>query len=293
MTPSTRLYIVLGLTIFIWGNSFVVVQLAIDDGASPTLIAMARFIVASAIFGGYIVVRRPSAPDKSDMKLFLLLAFVGVGVYYIFQYYGVKFAGPSISSVLLTLLCPVMIFLLSYFKLGERMTLGQKAGLGVAALGSYFVITDGTVAFVSNWEMLVGGAFAVVCAFFWAVYTVGGRRIVKKYDPFIATAYLTLMGTAMLAPFAVAEAWAAGPPTMVPSFVFAALYLGILCTVIGYVLWFKALTGLKASSVGASLYFEPVVTIVFAWIIFGQGIGWVAAAGGLVVLFGVLMISRR
>jgi drug/metabolite transporter (DMT)-like permease len=56
--------------------------------------------------------------------------------------------------------------------------------------------------------------------------------------------------------------------------------------------WFKALTGLSASTTGASLYFEPVVTVIFAYIILGQGIGWIAALGGLLVLIGVVSISR-
>lgn len=293
MRPSTELYLILALTILIWGNSFVVVQLAINDGATPALIAMARFLVASAIFGGYIVLRRPKGIEKSDLQLFVLLAFIGIGVYYIFQYYGVKLAGPSITSILVTLLCPIMIFILSYFKLGERISAEQKLGLGVSAVGSYFVITNGTTAFISDWESLLGGAFAVICAAFWAYYTVEGKKVVKKYDPFVATAHIALMGTVMLVPFALAEAQLSGPVRITLSFVAAALYLGVLCTVIGYVFWFRALTGLTASSTGATLYFEPVVTVVFAWIILGQGIGWVTALGGVLVMAGVLLVSRR
>ncbi len=37
MRQSTRTYAILAVTILIWGNSFVVVQFAIDDGATPTL----------------------------------------------------------------------------------------------------------------------------------------------------------------------------------------------------------------------------------------------------------------
>jgi drug/metabolite transporter (DMT)-like permease len=287
------MYAILALTILIWGNSFVVVQIAIDDGATPTLIAMARFLVASSIFGGYVLLRRPKGIDRSDLRLFLLLAFIGIGVYYIFQYYGVQFAGPSITSILVTLLCPIMIFLLSYFRLGERISPEQKLGLTVAAIGSYFVITNGTTSFISDWESLIGGAFAVVCAAFWAYYTVEGKKVVRKYDPFVSTAYIALMGTVMLIPFALIEIRLSGAVHITPSFVAAALYLGILCTVIGYVFWFKALTGLTASSTGATLYFEPVVTIVFAWILLGQGIGWVAGLGGVLVAVGVILISRR
>ena len=292
MNPSTRLYLVLAFTILIWGNSFIVVQMAIDDGASPVLIAMGRFIVASLVFGTFIAVRRPYPLEKSDLKVFLYLAFIGIGIYYFFQYYGIRFAGPSITSILVTLLCPIMIFLMSYFKLGEVVSPGQKLGLVVSTIGSYFVITNGTTEFISNWEGIVGGLFAVVCALFWAMYTVDGKRIVKKYDPFVATAYLTLMGTVMLSPLAAIEAAANWPVVFPTSFWIAALYLGIGCTVLGYVFWFKALTGLSASSTGATLYFEPVVTVIFAWILLGQGIGIVAGLGGILVMVGVVLISR-
>lgn len=235
MKNDTKLYLILALTILIWGNSFVVVQLAINDGASPTLIAMARFLVASSIFGGYILLRKPKMFEKADTRKFLFLAFIGIGVYYIFQYYGVKFAGPSISAILVTLLCPIMIFLMSYLRLGEKVSPVQKAGLAVSALGAYFVITGGSVAFASNWKALLGGLFGVVCAVFWAVYTVEGKRLVKKYDPFISTAYIALIGTVMLAPFAVVDAELTQPVVFPLSFFIAALYLGVLCTVIGYV----------------------------------------------------------
>lgn len=291
MTSTQRLYLFLALTILIWGNSFVVVQIAIDDGASPTLIAMGRFVVASSIFGGYVLIKRPKMFDKSDAKMFLFLAFIGIGIYYLFQYYGVKFAGPSISSILVTLLCPIMIFLMSYFRLGEKIGVGPKIGLVVSALGAYFVITDGSTAFASNWLAVLGGVFGVVCAIFWAIYTVEGKRLVKKYDPFISTAYLALIGTVMLTPFAVVDAELTKPVFPLTFFI-AALYLGVLCTVVGYVLWFRALTGLTASSTGATLYFEPVVTVFFAWLLLGQGIGWVAAFGGALVMVGVILVSR-
>ena len=293
MNRQTYLYLFLGLTILIWGNSFVVVQIAINDGASPIMIAMARFLVASSIFGVYFVVKRPKLPDGPDIKMFVFLAFIGVGIYYVLQYYGVKLAGPAISSILVTLLCPIMIFSMSFFRLGERLNRIQKAGLLVSGIGSFFVITNGDLAFIENWEGLVGGAFGVGCAVLWAIYTVEGKRLVRKYEPFTATAYVSLMGTAMLAPVAVLDFAFLGPSKFPLTMLIAALYLGILCTAVGYVLWFKALTGLTASSTGATLYAEPVVTVVFAWMLLGSGIGWTAAIGGVLVLAGVLLVSRR
>ena len=72
-----------------------------------------------------------------------------------------------------------------------------------------------------------------------------------------------------------------------------ALYLGVLCTVVGYVFWFKALTGLDARATGSMLYFEPVVTIALAWAVLGEMIGWMSAVGSVITVVGVVILSRR
>ncbi|MGD9963515.1 MAG: DMT family transporter [Thermoplasmata archaeon] len=288
----TYLYLILTATITIWGASFVLVDVAIRDGSSPTMIAMARFIVASAIFAGYLLLKRPKRLAKEDRRVFLSLAFIGIGVYYIFQYYGVKLAGASISSIVVMLLCPVSIFAISAFKYKEKVTPAEKTGLAMSAIGCLLVITDGSFSFASNPGVIIGGLLGVVCAVFWAIYTVAGTKVVKKYDPMTSTAYITILGTIMLAPFAVADMAITGQ-SFQPSFFVAALYLGVLCTVVGYVFWFKALTGLDARATGSMLYFEPVVTVALAWVVLGEMIGWVSAVGSVITVVGVLMLSRR
>ena len=292
MNRTTKLYLILGVTILIWGTSFVIVDIAIRDGSSPIMLAMARFMVASTIFGAFLLWKRPGAIRKEDTRLFLVLAFIGIGVYYIFQYYGIKWAGPTISVILVTLLCPVMIFAFTFRRLKEGVTPAQKAGLGISALGSFMVITDGTLAIISDWEQIVGGIFGVICALFWALYTVEGKQLVKRYDPIVSTAHITIIGTLMLAPFALADGFLVGQSYPL-SFFFCAVYLGVLCTVVGYVFWFRALTGLEAYATGASLYFEPVVTLVFSYILVGEGIGIVAGIGSVITLLGVVMVSRK
>ncbi|MGD9962529.1 MAG: DMT family transporter, partial [Thermoplasmata archaeon] len=121
---------------------------------------------------------------------------------------------------------------------------------------------------------------------------VAGTKVVKKYDPMTSTAYITILGTIMLAPFAVTDMAITGQ-SFQPSFFAAALYLGVLCTVVGYVFWFKALTGLDARATGSMLYFEPVVTVALAWVVLGEMIGWVSAVGSVITVIGVLILSRR
>lgn len=292
MHHKSFLYGMLAVTIVIWGASFVIVDIAIREGSSPVMIAMARFVVASAIFGAYLLLRRPKGIAKADRRMFLGLAFIGIGVYYIFQYYGVKLAGASISSILVMLFCPVFIFAISAWKFREPVSIGEMLGLGLSGLGCLLVITNGSLSMASVWETVVGGLLGVVCALFWAVYTVEGKRVVRTYDPMTSTAYITILGTLMLAPLALADAQLTGQ-AYPASFFLAALYLGVLCTVVGYMFWFRALTGLDAKSTGVVLYFEPVVTIFFAWALLNETIGWVSATGAAITAAGVILVSRR
>jgi len=292
MERKTFLYLMLTVTIVIWGASFVIVDIAIRDGSSPVMLAMARFIVASTIFLGYLLLRRPQGLAKVDRRLFMTLAFIGIGVYYIFQYYGVKFAGASISSIIVMLFCPVAIFAMSAWKYKEKTTFMEKAGLVISGVGCFLVITNGSLSIASNTEIIIGGLFGVVCAVFWAIYTVEGKKVVRTYDPMTSTAYITLLGTLMLIPFAAADATLTSQ-SFPPSFFFAAVYMGVLCTVVGYVFWFRALTGLDARTTGSTLYFEPVVTVVFAWIFLGEMIGWVSAVGSVITVVGVVILSRK
>ncbi|MBU1159468.1 MAG: DMT family transporter [Candidatus Thermoplasmatota archaeon] len=292
MQRKTFLFILLAVTAIIWGSAFVFVDVAIKDGSSPIMLSMARFVVASLIFGAYLLVRRPSGVDREDRKSFLMLAFIGVGIYFILQYIGIGLAGASISSILVFLLCPVMIFVLSARRLGEKISGEEKVGLAIAACGSVLVITNGSISFISEWPLIVGGLLQVICAFFWAVYTVEGKKVVMKYDPIASTAYITIIGTIMMVPFAVTDAVITVQAFPVSFFV-AALYVGVLCTVIGYVFWFRALTGLAASVTGATMYFMPIVTIIFAWMMLGDTIGWVSGMGGALTAVGVIIISRK
>lgn len=292
MQRTSFLFILLTVTAVIWGSAFVFVDVAIKEGSSPVMLSMARFIVASLIFGAYVVVKRPKGFDREDRKDFLMLAFIGVGIYFILQYIGIDLAGASISSILVFLLCPVMIFVLSARRLGEKISGEEKIGLAIAACGSVLVITNGSISIISKWQVIVGGLLQVICAFFWAVYTVEGKKVVKKYDPLASTAYITIIGTVMMVPFAVTDAVFTAQEFPLSFFV-AALYVGVLCTVIGYVLWFRALTGLAASVTGATMYFMPIVTIIFAWMMLGETIGWISGLGGALTAIGVIIISRK
>ena len=72
----------------------------------------------------------------------------------------------------------------------------------------------------------------------------------------------------------------------------AALYLGLVPTIFGYLAWNFALSRAPASKVSSFMYVQPLVASFIAWLWLGQVPTWLTAAGGLLAIAGVVLTVR-
>jgi drug/metabolite transporter (DMT)-like permease len=70
------------------------------------------------------------------------------------------------------------------------------------------------------------------------------------------------------------------------------LYLGIGNSVVAYVLWNRALHGLPAAAVGASLYAQPILGAGLSWLLLRDPLPATFVPGAVLVLAGVYVASR-
>ena len=91
----------------------------------------------------------------------------------------------------------------------------------------------------------------------------------------------------MLTDIAVGEGFAGpGPRTLL-----LVLYLGVANSVIAYALWNRALQGLPAAAVGASLYAQPVLGAGLSWLLLRDPLPATFLPGSVLVLAGVYLAS--
>jgi drug/metabolite transporter (DMT)-like permease len=69
------------------------------------------------------------------------------------------------------------------------------------------------------------------------------------------------------------------------------LYLGIGNSVIAYSLWNRALRGLPAAAVGASLYAQPILGAGLSWLLLRDALPATFVPGAVLVLAGVYVAS--
>ena len=133
MSQRTKAELLLVVTTFIWGSTFVIVKGALAD-ASPFPFIAVRFILAGLLM--FAVMARGRLPAQALLPSVLLgiLLFAG----FAFQTWGLVFTTPS-KSAFITGFSVILVPLISLFH-GYPMRAANAAGAGLGLLGLYFLV---------------------------------------------------------------------------------------------------------------------------------------------------------
>jgi len=278
----------------------VVVKILLLEGLSPVAIATFRFLVAGALFLAALVALKIKNRQNlllfegKDTLMYIFLSLLGVTFFFTIQYVGIDLAGASVAAILVCLLSPVLIAIFSARLFGESLGRKQILGLAIAGIGTLVVIAGGTMDLRSNNStFFVGSLILLLTPLLWAAYTLGGKKVMKKYNPFFVVAYVNILGGLFLVPFSMAENSLQSILTLSLQAWAAILYLAITCSFIGYFIWFYVMNRLKAAVTSSFLFVEPIVTVAFAIAFVGENITPNILIGGLLIFMGVFAVTRK
>jgi drug/metabolite transporter (DMT)-like permease len=288
------------ILILVWGSSFVVVKWVLQDEITPIAIATFRFIVAGAFFIGVLALikfRKPQYKvhvERKDLPLLLVLGLVGITFFFIAQYSGIQMAGASVAAILVCLLSPILISFYSARIFKEKLTRKNVLGIGMAATGTFAVIGGGTLSIQGNsMSFAVGSLILLSTPFMWAAYTLIGKKVMQKYDPFLVVAYVNILGAVCLVPFSLAENSFTKIFTLSLNEWSAILYLALTCSLLGYFIWFRVMNQVKAAIASSFLFAEPLITVIFAAAFIQEQITLFTIIGGLLIFGGVFLVTKR
>ena len=282
-----------------WGSSFVVVKEVLKEGLTPVSIATFRFLVAGALFLVALFLNRVRQPryrllvEKKDIKTLVLLALSGVTLFFMVQYTGISMAGASIASILVCLLAPVLITVFSAWLFRERLKRRQVAGIVGAALGTFTIVAGDVFSSQGNSAFLQGSLLLLLTPLMWTGYSLLGKKMMEKYDPFLVVAYVSILGGLLLVPFSLAEnSFHLITAVSLQGWLFI-LFLAFTCSLLGYYIWFYVMKQVKAAVASSFLFGEPLVTALFATTFVGEQITFSVVAGGLLVFVGVVLVTWK
>ena len=285
---NLRFAVVMGLHTFLSAGTFLLGKPAAD--ALPTLaLGLFRFLIAGV---GFLVLARIRGLNwwplaRTEWRIYLLAGFLGVVVNQVAFLGGLAFTLPS-HAALLYALTPTMVLLLAWVRGQERPGPRKLGGLALAFSGVVVLLSGRTMGLLpSRW--VLGDLLILVAVVAWAGYTVVSRPLVQKHGAQMATTLSILFGLLLFLPLGLAGLPKVVLVTVPPMAWVGLVYLGLMTSVVAYLLWFHALSMKEPSRVAIATNGQPVATALLGWLFFGQPITPAFVAGAVLVLAGVLL----
>jgi len=279
------------LVALLWGTSFVLTKLALSE-IGPFGIAFYRWLLATLSLMITLSVQgrlgEAYSAVHSAPASFLLLGFVGITAFYSLQNVALQFT-TAINLGLIINLATVFTAVLALWWLKERLPPAALIGILLAFIGTLLIGTAQGGPTLTP-QHIIGDLLTVAAAISAAVYTVYGKRVVAHYPPEIVTTVAAALGALFLLPFAAIEGLAL-PRTLVVWI--SLLVLGVGAGALANYWWWSLLERMDASRASVFLLLVPVVSTVTAILAIGESLSIQAAAGGLMVLVGLLLSQRK
>lgn len=282
---TPHLTFVLATLAVLWGSAFVGIKFGLES-LTPGHLTLLRQLVASLCFIPFLLLtKRKLFPARRDVPFLFLLGLLGYTVYHTALNYGeVEVSAGAAGLIIAT--APAFTAICAAFFLNERLSALGWLGIMISFGGVVLVVLGHNLRFGLNLYALL----ILLSAFATALYQTLQRPLFKTYSAVEVTAFATWAGTLPLLVFL--PGFASDLAGAAPSARWAGLYLGIFPSAIAYSLLTYAISKLPVTRVAAYLYTVPIFSFLFSWLFLREVPSWLTLTGGLIVLGGILMVSR-
>jgi len=275
--------------VIVWGTTFVSTKLLLFHGLSPGSIFMYRFVLAYA--GVWFFERRQwFAGSIKDEFLLMLMGVTGGSLYFIAENSAL---GITLASNVSLLVCTAPILTAVFSRLflkNEKFNRYLWQGSLLALTGVSFIAFNGR--FILQIKPL-GDILSLIAALSWAFYTILLKRIENRYSTLFIIRKVFFYGIITLLPSFLLQPLDMDATILMQPVVWGnLLYLGIVASLLCYFLWNTVVKNLGAVRAINYVYLIPLVTLLTSVMVINETITWMAMAGALLILGGVVLAER-
>lgn len=286
--------LLLVIATLLWGGNFVIGR-AVAGDIPPITLAFLRWCVAFIVFLPivYSRVKREWPMIKTHWPIVIVMAITGVACFNTLVYIGVYYT-TSINASLMNSSTPIIIYILSFIFLKERLSKFQLIGTAISLSGVAFILSKGSLETLLSFSFNKGDLIVLIAVFCWGVYSL----LVKQYAgrlPGYSTFLVTIaLGVIMLLPLTIYELMTTSVDIVwSPSTIGAILYVGIVASIIAFLSWNSGVVALGANKASIYLNFIPLFAAIFAVLFLGEDLLLAQVIGGLAVICGVLLANKK
>jgi|GEM_PF-416756 len=282
-------YLLMIALIFAWGIEYIFAKQALDVMESLTLVFFKYLIGFAICLIIKLKTEGKSLMRKKDIPLFVVCAIVGEIGYFYLEYTAMAFLPVSLLTIILALV-PALSVIIDKAVYNKKTTGKIIAGILLSIAGVTLVIgMDYRVLFQGR---LVGYLVAFGAVISWNIYNFLTASLHDRYQT--ATLALNQMICTLLLVGPWAMAHLPDPGRITAGTAGGILFLGIVGTGIGFVIYVRALHVLGPTITAILSNLLPVTTTLFGWLILKEVILPLQMVGGAVVIAaGCLVIKEK
>lgn len=274
----------------IFGFSFMFTGIALKN-ASPMTVIADRYIVAFLGLTLVAIFKKTKIKIRKNIWKLVLMSLFQPLMYFIFETYGVQLTNSSFSGVMISMI-PIVSMITGIFVLNERPSFMQYVFVVLSVAGVAIAILSGKKeGIVSGLGVLLLIGAVLSSAF----YNISSRKISGEFSVFERTYAMTLIGVISFVLIALFENLQT-PINLIsgffePLYLYSILYLGILSSVVAFLLLNFANTHLPVAKTTVFSNITTVVSVLAGVVFLDEQISALVILGVVMIVTGVIGVQ--
>ncbi|WP_059411974.1 DMT family transporter [Cupriavidus basilensis] len=276
----------------IWGASFLFLRIGAPV-LGPFTTAFLRVLIGALTLLACLALMRVRWDMRGKWRAVMALGVINSGIPFVMYAFAALWL-PAGYSAVFNAMTPLMGVLIGAVGFGERLTLNKAGGVVLGVAGVAVLTRTGPVAFTP--QVLLGAAACLVAT---ACYGLAGflaRRWITAQGGLDSRLVATgsMFGAALfLLPFCAAALWRENTlPAAGPGVWLAMLGVGMFCTAIAYILYYRLIADLGPVRSLTVTFLIPPFGIVWGALFLHEQLSWAHAAGGALIGVAVWLVLR-
>ncbi|GHV04171.1 membrane protein [Bacteroidia bacterium] len=290
MKGNTYYHLLALFVTIVWGATFVSTKVLLQHGLTPVSIFFYRFLMAYIAIW-FFCPKKLWADNWKDELLLLSLGITGGSYYFIAENSALKYTLASNVALIICTAPLITAFLSHLFVKGERLRKTLIYGSFIALLGVALVVFNGNYILKLN---PLGDILTIIAATMWGFYTIILKRIDTRYPILFIIRKVFFYGLLTLFPAFIFSPLVTDTKILFhPLVVSNMLFLGLIASMLCYILWNMAVKNLGAIRTTNYIYLTPIITLITSYIFIHETITPIALLGAALILLGVYWAERK
>jgi drug/metabolite transporter (DMT)-like permease len=230
--------------------------------------------------------------DPKDWKKIFFCALFGMSINMLMFFKGLSLSTPINSSVIITL-SPVLLLILSAILVREKITFLKAGGIFIGLAGGLALVLFGEKEQFNAPNIPLGNALFIINATAYSIYLILVKPLTAKYSSITLMKWLFLFAVFINLPVGLGEFMKVEWTSLPLDVIFKMCFVVVGTTFLTYLFNIYALRQLRASTIGAFIYLQPVIAVMFAVVIGVDFLTPIRILAALMIFTGVYMSSRK